>query len=108
MAKKELSEKQKEVLEKNKFTPSIARELGAKGGKAKKANEPKRKALEMIKNEIIEKSFSLVYEMLNKEEVTSQEIRDIFKHAVDMSGFKQDTQNLNIDPPVINISDLKI
>lgn len=90
------------------FTKETARENGAKGGKAKKANEPKRKALEMIKNEIIEKSFSLVYEMLNKEDVSSQEIRDIFKHAVDMSGFKQDTQNLNVETPTINISDLKI
>jgi len=90
------------------FTPELARELGSKGGKAKKANEPKRKALEMIKNEIIEKSFSLVYELLQKEDVTSQEIRDIFKQAVDMSGFKQDTQNLNVKPPTINISGLNI
>lgn len=70
------------------FNSITAREAGKKGGKKKKENEPKRKAIEQIKNEIIEKSFSKVYELLDKGEITPQELISIFKSAIDMSGFK--------------------
>ena len=48
--KRNITEKQKEVLEKNKFTASVAREKGRNGGLKKKANEPKRKE-EQLKKE---------------------------------------------------------
>jgi ribosomal protein L9 len=91
------------------FTENTARICGANGGKKKKENEPKRKALEQIKNEIIEKSFSLVYDLLqNGELLTSADLRDIFKTAVEMSGYKKQSQDINIETPNINIKGLNI
>lgn len=79
------------------FNSITAREAGKKGGKAKKENEPKRKALEQIKNEIIEKSFARVYELLEKEEIKEQDLIQIFKSAIDMSGYKSSKQEIDIN-----------
>ena len=71
-------------------------------GEAKSKGKQKAKALEQIKQEIIEKSFSKINALLEKDELTSQELRDIFKTAVDMSGYKKQTQELQ------GLSDIKI
>ena len=76
------------------YTPSEAREFGSKGGKKRAENTPKRKALEQIKNEIIEKSFAKVLAVLDKEEITFNELKEIFAKAVDMSGFKQNKEQI--------------
>ena len=86
------------------FTVETAREMGARGGKKKKENEPKRKALEQIKNEIIEKCFSKINDLLEKEELSSSDLRDIFKTAVDMSGFKKQSQELSVDGIQVSIN----
>ena len=85
----------KQLANLKRFTEETAREMGARGGKKKKENEPKRKAIEQIKNEIIEKSFSKVYELLDKEDVNAQELIAIFKSAIDMSGFKTNKQEVS-------------
>lgn len=86
---------EKQLANLKPFTVDTAREKGAKGGKAKKANEPKRKAIEQIKNEIIEKSFTRVYELLESGEVLPNELIAIFKSAIDMSGFKTNKQEIS-------------
>lgn len=92
MIKRNQSEQQLANLK--PFTVETAREFGARGGKKKKENEPKRKAIEAIKNEIIEKSFSKVLDKLNDDKITFSELKEIFARAVDMSGFKQQKEEL--------------
>ena len=90
------------------FNSITAREAGRKGGKKKKENEPKRKAIEQIKNEIIEKSFAKVYDLLEREEIAPQELIQIFKSAIDMSGFKSIKQDVTgTDKTPIQIEILK-
>lgn len=72
----------------------IARQLQERSVKKRKENEPKRKALEQIKNEIIEKVFWLVYEKLESGDIEDNTLLQIFKSAIDMSGFKTNTQNI--------------
>ena len=72
-----------------------ARQLQEKSRVTYRKNAPKRKAIEQIKNEIIEKSFSKVYDLLDKEEITPQELISIFKSAIDMSGFKTSKQEID-------------
>ena len=100
--KRKMNKKSLENLQ--PFTENTAREFGSRGGKKKKENEPKRKALEQIKNEIMEKSFSKINELLDKEDLTSQELRDIYKTAVEMSGFKKQSQELSVDGIQVNIN----
>lgn len=75
----------------------VARRLQEKSVEKRKENEPKRKALEQIKNEIIEKSFARVYELLGKEEIKEQDLIQIFKSAIDMSGYKSSKQEIDIN-----------
>lgn len=80
---------EKQLANLKPITKSTARELGARGGKKKAENAPKRKALEQIKNEIIEKSFARIYELLDKKELKEQDLIQIFKSAIDMTGYKK-------------------
>lgn len=50
----------------------------------------KKKTLEELKNSILDKSFKLIDEKLDNEEITSNELLAIFNKAVEMSGFKKD------------------
>lgn len=50
----------------------------------------KKKTLEELKNSILDKSFKLIDEKLDNEEITSSELLAIFNKAVEMSGFKKD------------------
>ena len=46
--------------------------------------------LEELKNSILDKSFKLIDEKLDDNEITSTELLAIFNKAVEMSGFKKD------------------
>lgn len=82
-----------------------ARELQEKSRITYRKNAPKRKAIEQIKNEIIEKSFSRVYDLLESGEVLPNELISIFKSAIDMSGFKTNKQEVSgINPTNIIIN----
>lgn len=65
-------------------------------GEAKSLGWKKKRSLEELKNEILDKSFLLVSEKLNDSEITSQELLSIFNKAVEMSGFKKEKQDVNI------------
>ena len=95
--RKELSEKQKEVLKSNQFTTNTARECGARGGKKKKENEPKRKAQEAIKKELIEKTYGQIYERLNTGGLSNSELISLFKSVIEISGDK--TQKNEVEIP---------
>ena len=96
-SKRELSEKQKEILKSNQFTTSTARECGAKGGKRKKENEPIRKAQEAIKKELIEKTYGQIYDRLNSGGLSNGELISLFKSIIEISGDK--TQKNEIEIP---------
>jgi hypothetical protein len=55
---------------------------------AKSAGWLKKKTLEELKNEIVDKSFKIAVEKLNNTEISQQEFLAIFAKAVEMSGFK--------------------
>lgn len=57
---------------------------------AKSLGHLKKKTLEELKNSILDKSFKLIDEKLDNEEITSSELLSIFNKAVEMSGFKKD------------------
>lgn len=57
---------------------------------AKSLGHLKKKTLEELKNSILDKSFKLIDEKLDSEEITSNELLNIFNKAVEMSGFKKD------------------
>lgn len=57
---------------------------------AKSLGHLKKKTLEELKNSILDKSFKLIDEKLDNEDITSSELLAIFNKAVEMSGFKKD------------------
>lgn len=57
-------------------------------GEAKSLGWLKRKTKEELKEEIINKSFKIASEKLDKEDISAQEFLAIFAKAVEMSGFK--------------------
>lgn len=57
---------------------------------AKSLGHLKKKTLEELKNSILDKSFKLIDEKLDDQEITSSELLSIFNKAVEMSGFKKD------------------
>ena len=59
-------------------------------GEAKSLGHLKKKTLEELKNSILDKSFKLIDEKLDDEEISSSELLNIFSKAVEMSGFKKD------------------
>ena len=59
-------------------------------GEAKSLGKLKAKTLEELKNSILDKSFKLIDEKLDDDEITSSELLNIFSKAVEMSGFKKD------------------
>lgn len=59
-------------------------------GENKSLGHLKKKTLEELKNSILDKSFKLIDEKLDDEEITSSELLSIFNKAVEMSGYKRD------------------
>lgn len=59
-------------------------------GANKSLGKQKARALEEIKNSILDKAFKLIDEKLDDPNITSAELQNIFNKAVDMSGFKKD------------------
>lgn len=57
---------------------------------AKSLGWVKKKTLEELKNSILDKSFKLIDEKLDDNEISSTELLAIFNKAVEMSGFKKD------------------
>ena len=57
-------------------------------GEAKALGWLKKKTKEELKEEIIDKSFKIASEKLDREDLTAQEFLAIFAKAVEMSGFK--------------------
>lgn len=57
---------------------------------AKSLGHLKKKTLEELKNSILDKSFKLIDEKLDDDEISSSELLSIFNKAVEMSGFKKD------------------
>ena len=57
-------------------------------GEAKALGWLKKRTLEELKNEIVNKSFLIAVEKLNNSEISQQEFLAIFAKAVEMSGFK--------------------
>lgn len=55
---------------------------------AKSLGHLRKKTLEELKNEIVDKSFKIAVEKLNNSEISQQEFLAIFAKAVEMSGFK--------------------
>ena len=84
--RKELSEKQKEVLRTNQFTTDTARECGARGGYKKKENEPKRKAHEEVKKQIIEETYGQIYDRLIEGKLSNGELLNLFGNTIKISG----------------------
>lgn len=56
----------------------------------------KKLTLEELKNSILDKSFKLIDERLDDEELSSSELLAIFNKAVEMSGFKKDKIDASI------------
>lgn len=69
-----------------KFTEKTAREMGARGGKKKKENEPKRKAKEEIKQEIIQETYGQIYERLLEGKLSNDELLKLFGSVIKISG----------------------
>ena len=57
----------------------------------------KKKTLEELKNSILDKSFKLIDEKLDDDEITSSELLNIFSKAVEMSGYKRDKIDTTIN-----------
>ncbi len=55
---------------------------------AKSLGHLRKKTLEELKNEIVDKSFKIAVEKLNNADISQQEFLAIFAKAVEMSGFK--------------------
>lgn len=104
--KRKMNKKSLENLQPEKyyFTSDSAQIAQKKSVIKRKEN----KTLEEVKNEIVQKCFSKINDLLEKEEISSADLRDIFKTAVDMSGFKKQSQDINIEAPNINIEGLNI
>ena len=95
--KKELSEKQKEILKNNQLTAKAERECGARVGKQEKENEPIRKAQVAIKKEVIETTSGRVYKRLIAGDLSNGELISLFKSVIEISGDK--TQKNEVELP---------
>ena len=69
-----------------KFTEKTAREMGARGGHKKKENEPKRKAHEEIKKQIIEETYGQIYDRLMQGLLSNSELLNLFGSTIKISG----------------------
>lgn len=92
MTKKKVSENSLKNLQ--MFTENTAREFGARGGKAKKANELTRLAHKEAKERIIKEAYGQILEKLENGELNNQELISVFKSAVDISGDKTEKQEI--------------
>lgn len=93
MAKTTRNDKKKSnnpnIVEGNNYGKQFSSEYQP-SGEAKSLGHLKKKTLEELKNSILDKSFKLIDEKLDDEEITSSELLNIFNKAVEMSGFKKD------------------
>lgn len=104
--RKELSEKQKEVLRTNQFTANTAQEMGARGGHKKKENEPKRKAHEEIKKQIIQETYGQIYDRLIEGKLTNSELLNLFGNTIKISGDLIQKQEIDL-PEALSINVIK-
>lgn len=102
---KNVTDKQKANL--IPFTEKTAREMGARGGKKKKENEPKRKAKEEIKQEIIQETYGQVYERLKNGTLSNDELLKLFGSVVKISGDLIQKQEISNTTPLIVVEDEK-
>ena len=77
------------IVEGNNYGKKFSKE-NQPSPEAKSLGHLKKKTLEELKNSILDKSFKLIDEKLDNQEITSQELLSIFNKAVEMSGFKKD------------------
>ena len=89
MAKKQTTKNDHLFKEGNKIGKQFSSEYQPTP-EAKSLGWTKKKTLEELKNSILDKSFKLIDEKLDNEEITSSELLAIFNKAVEMSGFKKD------------------
>lgn len=68
------------------FTEKTAREMGARGGHKTKENEPKRKAHEEIKKQIIEETYGQIYDRLMQGALSNSELLNLFGNTIKISG----------------------
>ena len=85
------------------FNSSTARENGAKGGRAKKANEIKRLAHKEAQERIIKEAYGQILERLENGGLNNQELISVFKSAVDISGDKTEKQEV-VTPEALKIN----
>ena len=84
MAKRKMTEAQLANL--RPFTEKTAREMGARGGHKTKENEPKRKAHEEIKKQIIEETYGQIYDRLMQGALSNSELLNLFGNTIKISG----------------------
>lgn len=85
MAKRKMTEKQLANL-RPVSSKSEARERGRAGGLKKKENEPKRKAHEEIKRQIIEETYGQIYDRLAQGVLSNSELLNLFGSTIKISG----------------------
>ena len=98
MAKRRMSENSLNNLQPFTKGSEKSRECQKKAVAKRKEN----KTIEEYKDGIIFLTFKQVYEKVESGQLTNQDLIDIFKTAVDMSGYKKQTQELQ------GLSDIKI
>lgn len=82
--KRNLTEKQLANLK--PFTVETAREMGARGGHKTKENEPKRKAHEEVKKDIIRECYGQIYDRLKQGLLSNSELLNLFGNTIKISG----------------------
>lgn len=102
---KNVTDKQKSNL--IQFTEKTAREMGARGGRKKKENEPKRKAKEELKKEIIQETYGQVYDRLKNGTLTNDELLKLFGNVIKISGDSVQKQEISNVIPLIVVEDEK-
>lgn len=94
---------EKQLANLKPFTEKTARAAGANGGRKKKENELKRLAHKEAKERIIREAYGQILEKLENGELNNQELISVFKSAVDISGDKTETKEIEL-PEKLSIS----
>ena len=84
----------------------MARELGKKGGYAKKKNELQRLARQEAKERIINEVYGQILQQLEDKQFTKQELIALFKPVIDISGDKTEKQEIST-PEALEIKVIK-
>ena len=95
------------IVKGNKYGKQFSSEYQPTG-EAKSRGYQEKKTREQLRDEIIDKSFKKIWELLEKEELSNQDLKDIFKQAVDMSGYKKQTEEIKATGFKITINNEEI